>query len=57
MRNIELFDANAVHIFATLHDAFPLPRRIETGKLAASGLLSFIIDWASGGSGGGTAAG
>ena len=29
MRNIELFDVYAVHIFATLHDAFPLPRRID----------------------------
>jgi hypothetical protein len=29
VRNIELFDAYAIHIFATLHDAFPLPRRID----------------------------
>ena len=26
MRNIELIDAYAIHIFATLRDAFPLPR-------------------------------
>ena len=29
MRNIELFDAYAIHVFATLHDEFPLPRRID----------------------------
>ena len=29
MRNIELFDAYAIHIFATLHDAFLLSRRID----------------------------
>ena len=33
MRNIELFDAYAIHIFATLHDAFPLPRRIDPAAL------------------------
>jgi hypothetical protein len=33
VRNIELFDAYAIHIFATLHDAFPLPRRIDPAAL------------------------
>ena len=33
MRNIELFDAYAVHVFATLHDAFPLPKRIDPAEV------------------------
>ena len=37
VHNIELFDAYAIHVFATLHDDFPLPRRIDPAAVVKEG--------------------